>query len=94
MITNFLGSFVTALIGVSVGYGFVLGIRPERRRPLAAALIEIFTFALGAASSEIAFGLNPHLKDGWRDMATRVVLMWLILLPGWYVAARLRRARI
>ncbi len=93
MFGNFLRSFIAALIGVSVAYAFILSVKPEKRRPVVAALIEVLTFSLGAAASEIPFGLYPDLKEGWKELATRIVLIWLIFLPGCYISARIRLRR-
>src|SRR5262249_17503981 len=68
--------------GGGVAYAFILSVKPEKRRPVVAALIEVLTFALGAAASEIAFGLYPDLKQGWKELATRIVLIWVIFLAG------------
>ncbi len=93
MLGNFISSFITVLFGIGVGYAFVLGVKPEKRRPVVAILIEVLTFALGAAASEIAFGLYPDLKQGWKDLATGVVFVWLIFLPGCYISTRIRLRR-
>ncbi len=93
MIANFLSTFVGALIGAGGAYAFILTLKPEKRRPVAAVLIEVLSFALGAGAGEIVFGVYPVLHGGWRELATRIVLIWLIFLPGCYIAARLRLRR-
>ena|SRR3974377_282709 len=93
MIEKFLESLLTSLIGFGLVYPFIMRARYGRWKPVSAILIEVLTFALGAASSEIAFGFYPHLHEGWRELTTRILVIWLIFLPGCYVAWRIRSRR-
>ena len=91
MIEKFFESLLTSLIGFGLVYPFVIRAKYGRWKPAAAIGIEVATFGLGAASSEIVFGLYPQLHEGWRGLATRILVIWLIFLPGCYLASRIRR---
>jgi len=93
MVGKFLESLLTSLIGFGLVYPFVMRAKYGQWKPVTATLIEVLTFAVGAASSEIAFGLYPQLHEGWRELTTRILLIWLIFLPGCYVASRIRSRR-
>lgn len=92
MMAKFLESLLTSLIGFGLVYPFVMRAKYGRWRPVAAILIEVAMFALGVASSEIVFGFYPQLHEGWRDLATRILVIWLVFLPGCYVGSRIRRS--
>ena len=92
MMGKFFESLLTSLIGVGLVYPLIMRAKYGRWKPVTAIVIEVATFALGVASSEIVFGLYPQLREGWRDLATRILVIWLFVLPGWYVASRIRRS--
>ena len=93
MIGKVFESLFTSLIGFGLVYPFIMRVKYGQWKPVTAILIEVVAFGVGAASSEIAFGLSPHLHEGWRELPTRIVVVWLIFLPGWYVASRIRSRR-
>lgn len=88
---NFFESLLPSLIGFGLVYPLLMRVRYGRWEPWAAILIEVATFALGIAFSQIVFGFYPQLREGWEDWATRIVVIWLFVLPGWYLASRIRR---
>jgi len=89
---KFFESLLTSLIGFGLVFPFVMRAKYGRWKPVTAIVIEVATFGLGVASSEIVFGFYPQLHEGWRELATRILVIWLIFLPGSYLASRIRRS--